>query len=144
MIKNYLVDQLLAEERMHTKHIHLLKTQMKMLVYQTLDLITEQYARIKPNIKPERKDPTTPKQQDPRKPHNDFNTSCFLGLLFEANVGEFELDTYAFVSNTKYKYILIKNEQHQIIRNLASIQYQATATGFGPSNTQQQAQIQLL
>ena len=47
--------------------------------------------------------------------------NCYLGLLIESNVNEYELDVYAYVSNTRYKYILIKNEQHQIMRNIGSI-----------------------
>jgi len=40
------------------------------------------------------------------------NTSYFVGLIFEANISDYELDVYAYISNTKYKYILIKNDQH--------------------------------
>jgi hypothetical protein len=50
-----------------------------------------------------------------------YNMACFLGLLFEANVAEYELDVYAFISNTKYKYILIKNEPHNVLKNLGAI-----------------------
>ena len=45
-------------------------------------------------------------------PELAMNTSCFLGQLFEAQVSDFELDVYGFISNTRYKYILIKNDQH--------------------------------
>jgi len=41
--------------------------------------------------------------------------------MFEANVSDYELDVYAFLSNTKYKYILIKNEPHTVMRNLGAI-----------------------
>lgn len=38
------------------------------------------------------------------------NEACYLGCLFESFIDEYELDLYAYVSVTKYKYILIKND----------------------------------
>jgi hypothetical protein len=38
------------------------------------------------------------------------NALCFLGLIFEAHIQEYELDVYAYISATKYKYVLIKND----------------------------------
>lgn len=45
-------------------------------------------------------------------PDLSYSTTCFLGLLFETHVCEYELDVYGFVSSTRYKYILIKNDHH--------------------------------
>ena len=39
-----------------------------------------------------------------------YNESTYLGLLFEANIGEYEMDVYAYLTNTRYKYIVIKND----------------------------------
>ena len=39
-----------------------------------------------------------------------YNESAYLGLLFETNIGEYEMDVYAYMSITRYKYILIKND----------------------------------
>lgn len=49
LIKNYLVDPNMTdfEDETNIKTLKKLKTEMKMLVYQSLDLITEHYARIK-------------------------------------------------------------------------------------------------
>ena len=41
--------------------------------------------------------------------------------MYEGSVSEYELDVYALVTNTKLKYILLKNDNHQILRNLGSI-----------------------
>ena len=85
-----------------------------MLVYQSLDLINDQYLKIK-----------TEKEQENKSKeglNKLFNESNYLGLLFESNIGEYELDVYAFISNTRYKYILLKNDRHQIQRNIGSIQ----------------------
>ena len=43
VIKNYLVDN----QESDSKSLIILKSQMELLVYQCLDLLTEQYARIK-------------------------------------------------------------------------------------------------
>ena len=59
------------------------------------------------------------------------NLNCFLNLQFEANVGEYELDVYAYLTNTKYKYILLKNDQHQIMRNIGSITQTPNSSNFG-------------
>ena len=72
---------------------------MQLLVYQCLDLITQQYARIK-----------TKKEKDSQE--KMYNESTFLGLLYQANLSEYELDVYAYITNTRYKYIVIKNESH--------------------------------
>lgn len=47
-----------------------------------------------------------------------YNESTYLGLLFESNIAEYEMDVYAYLSNTRYKYIVIKNDQHAIIRQM--------------------------
>lgn len=41
-----------------------------------------------------------------------YNESTYLGPIFEGHIGEFEFDVYGFISNTKYKYILVKNDDH--------------------------------
>jgi len=81
---------------------------MNMLVYQSLDLINEQYARIKGKNEHEQNVKTL----------KQYNESCYLGLLFETNVSDYEFDVYAHISQTRYKYILIKNEQHSILRKI--------------------------
>lgn len=45
-----------------------------------------------------------------------YNENTFLGQLFQANISEYELDVYAYMSNTRYKYFIIKNDQHSIQR----------------------------
>lgn len=50
-----------------------------------------------------------------------YNSSCFLDLMFEANVADYELDVYGYLAYTKYKYIVIKNEPHNVMRNLGAI-----------------------
>ena len=37
-------------------------------------------------------------------------TSKVIGLLLESFVSQYQLDVYGFISNTNYKYIIIKNE----------------------------------
>ena len=81
---------------------------MKMLIFQTLDLIEEQYARIK----------TKTEHEQNSKVLKQYNESCYLGHIFEANISDYEFDVYAHISLTRYKYILIKNEQHNIIRKI--------------------------
>jgi len=77
---------------------------MQMLVFSSLDLITEHYAKIKGDQEHKaNKELAAINGQS-------ANTSCYIGLLHEANIGEYELDVYAYVSNTKYKYIVIKSE----------------------------------
>jgi hypothetical protein len=45
-----------------------------------------------------------------------YNENTYLGLLFQSNVSEYELDVYAYMSNTRYKYFIIKNDLHSIQR----------------------------
>ena len=33
-----------------------------------------------------------------------------IGLLLEAFISQYQLDVYGFISNTNYKYVIIKNE----------------------------------
>lgn len=47
-----------------------------------------------------------------------YNESCYLGLIFESQVGDYEFDVYAYISHTRYKYLLIKNEKHSILREI--------------------------
>ena len=79
-----------------------------MLVYQALDLIEEQYARIK----------SKGEHEQNAKTLKQYNESCYLGLIFEANISDYELDVYAHITHTRYKYILIKYEQHNILRKI--------------------------
>ena len=83
---------------------------MKMMVLQSLDIIDEQYGKIK-----------TETHHNLISNTNQYNDQCFLGCVFEANVDEYEMDIFAYISITKYKYILIKNDQHQLQRNLGTI-----------------------
>ena len=69
---------------------------MNLLVFQALDLIESQYGRIKTN------------NELKERMHSKYNNSTYLGLLYEGNVGMLELDVYGYISNTKYKYIVIK------------------------------------
>lgn len=71
---------------------------MRLLVYQTLDLVDD-YARVK-----------TKKQQ--MSVAKLYNENTYLGLLFEGLIGEYEFDIYGYISNTKYKYLLVKNDTH--------------------------------
>jgi hypothetical protein len=81
---------------------------MELLIYQSLDLITEQYSRIKT------------KQEKELLQENKYNEKCYLGLLQESQIDDYEFDIYAYVSNTRYKYILLKNETHSIIKQIGS------------------------
>ena len=72
---------------------------MRMLVYSALDLVDE-YARIKT-------------KDHPKKTSKLYNESTYLGSIYEGKIGEFEFDVYGYISNTKYKYILLKNDDHQ-------------------------------
>ena len=75
-----------------------------MLVYQSLDLIDE-YTKIK----------TKKTQQSMTKLYNE---NTYLGLIFEGHIGELEFDLYGYVTNTRYKYILMKNDNHSTFRDL--------------------------
>lgn len=59
-----------------------------MLVYQSLDLINEQYARIKAKNE----------HESNAKTLKQYNESCYLGLIFESNVSDYEFDVYAHIS----------------------------------------------
>ena len=69
-----------------------------MLVYSSLDFIDE-YGRIK-------------NKDHAKKYQKLYNESTYLGCIYEGKIGEFEFDVYGFISNTKYKYILLKNDEH--------------------------------
>jgi len=36
--------------------------------------------------------------------------STYLGLIMETFVSQYQMDLYGYISNTNYKYIIIKNE----------------------------------
>ena len=61
---------------------------MKMLVNQSLDLIDEQYARIKHKAEHEQN----------VKLLKQYNESCYLGQIFEGNISDYEFDVYAHIS----------------------------------------------
>ena len=50
-----------------------------------------------------------------------YNEKCHLGLIFQTQVSDYELDVYAYISLTRYKYILIKNDQHTIIQKIGRL-----------------------
>ena len=50
-----------------------------------------------------------------------YNENTYLGLIFEGHVGELEFDCYAYVTNTRYKYILMKHDNHSTFRDLSMI-----------------------
>jgi len=50
-----------------------------------------------------------------------YNESTFLGLMFQANIAEYELDSYAYITNTRYKYIVLKNESHKLLKMKAQL-----------------------
>ena len=100
---------------------------MTMLLYQCLDLVDEQYARIKP------------KSQD-NTSYSNYNESCFLGLIFETTLSDYEMDVYAYVSNTRYKYFLIKVEDHATQVQLGKIMGSQASV----QNAAQSAQVQKL
>ena len=83
----------------------LLASQMNMLVYQCLDLVSEQYARLKT-------------REEHEKIRQKYNESCYLGLIFETTLSDYEFDVFAYVSPTRYKYIMVKNEEHRIQQQL--------------------------
>jgi hypothetical protein len=114
LIKNYLAEQKAAELDQDFQQT-LLYNQMLMVVYQALDLISEHCSRIKGSNE-HRNNEKLVKET----PEMAYSTNCFLGLLLETHVGEFELDVYGYVANTKYKYIIIKNEHHNTKRQLLS------------------------
>lgn len=41
-----------------------------------------------------------------------FNQCTYLERIFEGHIGEYEFDIYGFVTNNRYKYILMKNDKH--------------------------------
>ena len=67
---------------------------MKMLVYQTIDQFEEKQ-RLK-NLPPGAKNPTS--------------EPTYQGMMMEAMIQAFQLDVYGMITNTNYKYIIVKNE----------------------------------
>ena len=65
-----------------------------MLVFQTLDVFDE-----KQKIKAGSKAP------------GGAVEPTYLGLLLETFVSHYEFDIYGYISNTNYKYVIVKNEQ---------------------------------
>lgn len=104
IIKNYLVDQqIVQKDSIEEKDLLRLKMEMNLMVFQTLDLIESHYSKIK--------------TEEQNKAKNvRYNEDTFLGCLSSSNLGLYEFDVYAYLSNTKYKYVLIKNELHSIQR----------------------------
>ena len=74
-----------------------------------------------------------------------YNESCYLGLLFETNISDYELDVYAHISHTRYKYILIKNEQHLILKKIGQLcgTLQVMGGGIAGNQMNQQARMQI-
>ena len=109
--------------------------QMRQLVNQSLDLIEEQYARIK----------SKQEHEINAKVLKQYNESCYLGLLFETTISDYELDVYAHISHTRYKYILIKNEQHLILRKIGQLcgTLQVMGGGIAGNQMNQQASMQI-
>ncbi len=101
VIKNYLADHLAPQGIINEEPADLkwLRQSMQLLVYQCLDLITQQYSRIKT-------------KQEKENSEKQYNESTFLGLMYQSNLGLFELDVYAYLTNNRYKYIVIKNDNH--------------------------------
>ena len=85
-------------------------------------------------------------KKDPNSKH--YIIQCFQGLIQEANIAEYALSVYSYISNTKYKYIVVKHEGHAVIKGMASIpqvqQSSAIVGTFGASNQAQTAQMQML
>ena len=108
-MKNYLVDQQIVQigspEQRELTH---LSQQMNLLVFQALDMIESQYAKIKS----EKQFEALPKM---------YNDNTFLGLLTESTISTYEFDVYGFLSNTKYKYILLKNDSHPILKQKSQL-----------------------
>ena len=77
-----------------------------MLAYQTLDYFDDKQKVRAP--------PRAPNQ--PQEP-------TFLGLILETFIEYYPLDVYGYISNTNYKYILIKHET------------KTTSMGAKPSDT---------
>ncbi len=74
----------------------MLDLQMKMLVYQTLDQFDDKQ-KIKAAALPSRG-------------QGAITETTYQGLMNEQFVGSFQLDVYGFITNTNYKYVIIKNE----------------------------------
>ena len=96
-----MVDALRANQianELSDEDIEMLDLQMKMLVYQTLDQF-EDKQKIKAAALPARGQGTAITAE-----------TTYQGLMNEQFVSSFQLDVYGFITNTNYKYVIIKNE----------------------------------
>ncbi|TNV76008.1 hypothetical protein FGO68_gene9672 [Halteria grandinella] len=97
VLKNFLVDAIRQNYTdLSQEEISSLDLQMKMLVYQTLDHFEEKQKIKGAQVQ-------APKQ-------GFLAESTYQGLIIEAFVSQYQLDVYGYISNTNYKYIIIKNE----------------------------------
>ena len=96
-----MVDALRANQianELSDEDIEMLDLQMKMLVYQTLDWF-EDKQKIKAAALPARGQGAAITAE-----------TTYQGLMNEQFVSSFQLDVYGFITNTNYKYVIIKNE----------------------------------
>ncbi len=75
--------------------ISALELQMKMLIYTTLDVFED-----KQKLKAAASQSSKPIQTEP----------TYLSLINEVFLNAFQLDVYGFITNTNYKYVIVKNE----------------------------------
>lgn len=76
--------------------------QIKMLAYQSLDLFDE-----KQKLRGTSRAPASSTATMQGSTHSE---STYLGQILETWVSQYQLDLYGFVTNTNYKYLIIKNE----------------------------------
>ena len=96
-----MVDALRANQianELSDEDIEMIELQMKMLVYQTLDQF-EDKQKIKAAALPARGQGAAIVAE-----------TTYQGLMNEQFVSSFQLDVYGFITNTNYKYVIIKNE----------------------------------
>ncbi|CDW88798.1 UNKNOWN [Stylonychia lemnae] len=86
------------------EEVESLDMQLKMLAYQTLDLFDEKQ-RLKGTSKVQAGPSPAPILQS-----SGHGESTYLGLIMETCVSQYQMDLYGYISNTNYKYIIIKNE----------------------------------
>ena len=96
LFRNYMTDALSQEYSPF--ELQNLDMQLKMLVYQTFDLFDE---------KQRLKSQSVIRQPPGQSAHSE---TTYLGLIMETFISQFQIDVYGYISNTNYKYLIIKNE----------------------------------
>ena len=100
------MDDLKVQSDYSDEELDQIDLQLKILTYSTLDFFDD-----KQKIKGASRAPNVAQEH------------TYLGLIMETFLEYFSLDIYGYISNTNYKYIIIKNEQ------------KTSASGQKPSDT---------